>query len=408
MESSDRLSRVDACIEWLRARLDARVFRPGTRVPSVRALARLLEVSPFTAAEAYARLAAAGVIEARRGSGYYVGAIAPHAPRAVAAASAVDLKWLMQQMLDSGRAARGPGLGVLPPAWLDGESLGASLRAVGREGSGRLLEGGTALGYAPLREVLARRLGAFGIAASAEQIVLTTGITQAIHVALQTLVQPGDTVLVLDPCWFGALGMLALRGARVIGVPCTARGPDLAALEQIAQEYRPRLLLLNSVAQNPTGLALNADTALRIARLAGRLDFHVVEDDIYADLCDPALPRVAAGDGLQRVIYTGGFSKTLAANLRVGFLASSGICRHQGADRLHHAGSERARLAQAAGERALCTPDHGAARTPGHASAPCTRAAAARRFRDLRPARARHVRLGRHELRHERTRPACP
>jgi DNA-binding transcriptional MocR family regulator len=186
-----------------------------------------------------------------------------------------------------------------------------------------LLEGGTAHGYAPLRDMLARRLGTFGIVAHAEQIVLTTGITQAIHLVLQTLVVPGDTVLVLDPAWFGALGMLALRGARVVGVPCTAAGPDVDALEAIAQDTRPRLLLINSVAQNPTGLALAAATIARILQIAGKHDFHVFEDDVYADLCDPALPRLAAHGALDRVIYAGGYSKTLAANLRVGYLASS-------------------------------------------------------------------------------------
>lgn len=313
-------SRVEHCIAWVRARIDGRVFHAGARVPSIRALARTLGVSPFTVAEAYERLTAAGAIEPRRGSGYYVRA-APVAERRAAPLSQVDLKWLMQQMLDSGRAARGPGLGVLPAAWLDGDALAASLRAVGREGAGRLLEGGTAHGYAPLRDVLARRLDTFGIAAQAQQIVLTTGITQAIHLVLQTLVAPGDTVLVLDPSWFGALGMIALRGARVIGVPYTAGAPDLDALEAIARETRPRLLLINSVAQNPTGLALDATTVARLVALARACDFHIVEDDVYADLCEPALPRLAACDGLNRVIYAGGYSKTLAANLRVGYLA---------------------------------------------------------------------------------------
>ena len=316
-----RLSRVDACIEWLRARIEARVFRAGARVPSVRELARTLGVSPFTAAEAYERLAVAGLVEARRGSGYYVREVAQPVARATSASSRIDLSWLMQQMLDSGRGTRGPGLGVLPAAWLDGDSLGATLRAIGREGPGRLLEGGTAQGYAPLRDLLARRLGTFGVAAHAEQIVLTTGITHAIHLALLTLVAPGDTVLVLDPSWFGALGMLALRGARVIGVPYGPQGPDLAALEAVAQESRPRLLLINSVAQNPTGFALDAATVARILEIAAKHDFYILEDDVYADLCEPALPRLSAHDGLDRVIYAGGYSKTLAANLRVGYLA---------------------------------------------------------------------------------------
>lgn len=75
---------------------DGRVFRARARVPSVRELARTLDVSPFTAAIAYERMAAASLIEARRGSGHYVRAVSSPAMRVAAPASQVDLKWLMQ------------------------------------------------------------------------------------------------------------------------------------------------------------------------------------------------------------------------------------------------------------------------------------------------------------------------
>jgi DNA-binding transcriptional MocR family regulator len=118
-------------------------------------------------------------------------------------------------------------------------------------------------------------------------------------------------------------GRFASQGARLVGMPYTPDGPDLDALESLVQTWRPKMLVINSVLQNPTGTSLTAAQAFRILRLAEAYDFIVVEDDIYGDLCPPgyAGTRLASLDQLKRVIYLGSFSKTLAPNLRVGFIA---------------------------------------------------------------------------------------
>jgi DNA-binding transcriptional MocR family regulator len=314
---------VEACEQWVLRRIQGRVFRAGTRLPSIRALAQLRGVSPFTVAEAYDRLVASGDLEARKGSGFYVrprldglpGSLPEHH-------SGIDLGWLMHHMLGSG-SALGPGLGVLPADWLASAQIGAALRALGRQG--RWLDSGRPHGFEPLRGVLQQRLAELDILVHPEQLVLTTGITHALNLLLRVLVRPGDTVLTFDPSWFGAHGMLAAHGARVLGVPYTPQGPDLAVLERLAREQHPRLLVLSSAAQNPTGLSLTPDASRRILALAAQHDFLVFEDDVYADLCASPVQRLAAADGLDRVIYAGSFSKTLAANVRVGFLA----CRPQ-------------------------------------------------------------------------------
>jgi DNA-binding transcriptional MocR family regulator len=118
-------------------------------------------------------------------------------------------------------------------------------------------------------------------------------------------------------------GRFASQGAHLVGMPYTPDGPDLDALESLVQTWRPKMLVINSVLQNPTGTSLTAAQAFRILRLAEAYDFIVVEDDIYGDLCPPSYPgtRLASLDQLKRVIYLGSFSKTLAPNLRVGFIA---------------------------------------------------------------------------------------
>jgi DNA-binding transcriptional MocR family regulator len=313
---------VDKCVQWTIARIEGQVFKPGARLPSIRAMAKSLRVSPFTVVQAYDRLVAMGVLKARVGSGFYVQG-PRRAPRPAIVHSQIDLVWLTRHMIDSA-GARGPGLGVLPAAWLNGSQIGAAVRGLGRESTSRWLASGSSHGFEPLREVLQHRLAGLGIVARADQIVLTSGITHGLDLVLRALIEPGDSVLALNPCWFGALGMLAVRGARIVGVPCNRDGPDLDAMANLAAETRPKLMILSSTAHNPTGQTLDAPSITRILEIAARHDIAIFEDDVYADLGVPNAVRLAAVDRLDRVVYAGSFSKTLASNLRVGFIAARG------------------------------------------------------------------------------------
>jgi DNA-binding transcriptional MocR family regulator len=229
----------------------------------------------------------------------------------------IDLAWLLHHML-SGNGARGPGLGVLPSEWLNGIEIGAALRSLGRQG--RWLDSGRPSGFEPLRGLIQRRLADLDILATADQIILTTGITHALNLVLRVLVQPGDTVLASDPSWFGALGMLSEHGAHIVGVPYLATGLDVDFLERTVIKERPRLFILSSIGHNPTGLSLPVDAAQRLLNIAAKYDFWIFEDDVYADLCTTPVRRFAAQGGLSRVIYANSFSKTLASNIRVGFM----------------------------------------------------------------------------------------
>lgn len=318
-----RQTLVEKCIRWVQSRVDRQVFRPETRLPSIRTLARMIGVSTFTVVAAYERLVATGYLDARRGSGFYVRRRAGKAGSpARRPPPQINFDWLLRSMLvDAG--ARGPGLGVLPKAWLNGIQLAAALRSLGRQRPSRWLDSGTPRGFEPLRTVIQQRLAALDVIAQVDQILLTTGVTHALDLVLRTLVGPSDTVMIPVPCWFGAIGLLAAQGIRAVGIPCSAEGPDLQALDRLAREYKPKLLIISSVAQNPTGVSLSAETIARIVDIANRRDFLIFEDDVYADLCACPNARLAAVDQLNRVIYASGFSKSLASNVRVGYLACS-------------------------------------------------------------------------------------
>ena len=325
---SSQLTLVDQLVQWGRRRIDERVFRPGMRMPSIRKLAEDKGVSRFTVVEAYERLVAHGYLDSRRGSGFYVrerGAEPVRHARANPIESTIDVVWLLRNMLHTSSPEKSPGIGYLPNRWLDGEMLANALRALGRQAGAQLLMYGTPQGFFPLRQQLQTRLAELEIGASPEQILTVSGVTQGLDLIARIYVQAGDTVLVGDPAWYQMFGRFASQGARVVGVPYTPEGLDLDALESLIETWKPRMLVLNSVLQNPTGTSLNARQAFRVLQLAEQHDFMVIEDDIYGDLCPPGYPatRMASLDQLKRVIYLGSFSKPLAANLRVGFIAAA-------------------------------------------------------------------------------------
>lgn len=315
---------VDQIVTGMRQRIDDRVLRVGTRLPSIRQFAATRNVSRFTVVEAYDRLVALGYLNPRRGSGFYVAARAePEAGKARPASleRAIDEVWLMRRVLEDDPGMLKAGGGVLRREWFDEEGLQRNIRALARKAESHLTGYGHPQGYAPLRECLQLKLAEIDIGAGSDQVVLTSGATQALDITIRYLLKPDDAVLVDDPGYFNLFGNLKLHGIRLIGVPRTPAGPDIAALEKLAAEHRPKAYFTHSVLHNPTATNLTAAAAFRVLQIAEKRDFVVVEDDIYADFHGGTVQRLAGLDQLQRVIYIGSFSKVLSASLRVGFVA---------------------------------------------------------------------------------------
>ena len=307
-------------------RIETHALRPGTRLPSIRDCAEESSVSRSTVVEAYDRLIAAGLIESRRGSGFYVRMRANKLPRRATAhtlpGTVLDVSWLLRAQRRQSPGSEQPGAGLLPENWLDHEMVSAAVRGVGRSRGSWLLKYGSVEGYLPLREALSTRLALNGIVAAPEQILTTAGATEAIDMVARRFLAPGDVVFVEDPAWFVMFARFAAFGARIVGVPRGPDGPDLVALESLLARDKPKLFIMNSVLHNPTGSCLSQANAVRVLELATRHDFMILEDDIYGDLSGRHAVRLAALDDGRRVIYVGGFSKSLAASLRVGFIAA--------------------------------------------------------------------------------------
>jgi DNA-binding transcriptional MocR family regulator len=317
-----------------------RLLSAGARLPSVRECARKHGVSASTVVAAYDQLLAQGLVEARKQRGFYVretrsNSAAPLRQRD--AAPAVQLPPLLPPPVSATALVRGmfqppgslpmPGLGSLPVDWLDLPLLSTALKRVtaGAQLGALSLQYGEPAGDMRLRRALAAQLHELGISAAPENIITTLGAIHALDVVTRSLLQAGDCVLVDEPGWPVEFARLAAMGLRVLPVPRGEAGPDLAVMQKHIDTNRanpPRLYITVSVMHNPTGASLSLAAAHRVLELAKRNQLHIVEDDTYAYLAPAHLPRLAALDALERTIYISGFSKILAPNWRVGFIAA--------------------------------------------------------------------------------------
>ena len=322
-------TRVGAVMASLKARMDSRALAPGARLPSVRALAANLTVSKSTVVEAYDRLVAEGAVVARRGSGFFVAG--PTRPLVLArTVDAVERRepiadwlWSIRAALEADPDLVQPGSGWLPESWMPVVGMQRALRDLARDRAFRRTQYDSPIGFAPLRQQLAVRMGERGVLASPDQIVLTESSTQAVDLAMRFLVQPGDTVLVDDPSYFRLQPLLNAHRVNVVAAPLTREGPDVEALAQLFATQTPRLYLTIAGLNNPTGAVLSAAVAHRVLKLAERHDVIIIEDEIFADFEPGApAPRLAGFDGLDRVIQVGSYSKTVSAALRCGYLAA--------------------------------------------------------------------------------------
>ena len=316
---------VEQLVRAFSGAIEQQTLRAGALLPSVRQLAQAERLSSFTVTEAYGRLVSMGLVVARRGSGYRVAARAQAVPKHAVAWQPPSLTatWLLSDVFADHSVPIKAGCGWLPNEWVNESGLHHALRSVSRVPAARMADYGHPYGFAPLRERIAEQLDRHGLPADpAANVLLTAGATQALDLIVRTLLRPGDTVIVEDPGYCNLLQILRLGGLTVLGVPRTPSGVDNDVLERLVLDHKPKAIFLNTTLQNPTGATFGMAAAFRLLQIAERHGLWVVEDDVNRELAPPGAPLLAAMEGLNRVLYVGGFSKTITPGLRCGYVVA--------------------------------------------------------------------------------------
>ena len=291
----------------------------------MRALAAELGIARSTAVRAYELLAREGWIEGEVGRGTHVRGI-PVEPfstpnwDAILSSSATTPDQDYGDLFDLISRSDCISLaGGLPATEFFPIDLYQDISAqVLREHGSQILQWCPVDGYPPLRSLLAEAVGS-----STDNVLVTAGSTQGIHLIAQGMIDPGDLVVVEAPTYPGALKAFSQAGARLIGVPTSHVGIDLDILEDLLKTARPKFIYVVPTHQNPSGGTLPIDKRHRLLSLAAAHRIPIVEDDAYRPIwfdVEPP-PTLYELDHHELVIYVSTFSKILFPGLRVGWIA---------------------------------------------------------------------------------------
>ncbi|MEZ5909280.1 MAG: PLP-dependent aminotransferase family protein [Hyphomicrobiaceae bacterium] len=187
------------------------------------------------------------------------------------------------------------------------------------------------LGYRPLRDFLAAKLERqAGITCTADEILITSGSLQGLDLVNQLLVGPGDTVIIEQGTYGGAMTRVNKLGARIVCAPLDSDGLCMTSLANILEDLKakgiqPKYIYTIPTIQNPTGSILPEDRRRELLRLSAAYGVPIFEDECYSDLVwdgerPPALRGMCNSD---QVIFVGSFSKSIAPALRVGYVVAS-------------------------------------------------------------------------------------
>lgn len=315
--------------ERLKAGIRQGLYAPGQKVPSVRRFSTQQQASASSVVAAYRLLEAQGWLEARPQSGYFVCLPEPLLPRATqtcveAAPCQVSVSGLVVRLY---QATQHEGLISLGAAVPHPDLLPTrDLREATTRAMRKSPEADCRYSFPPgekaLRLQIARRSAEAGCAFDPEEIQITCGTQESIHLALRAITRHGDIVAIESPAFFGTLQAIESMGLQALEVPCDGDGMSLEALALALERWPVKAVLVVANFSNPSGSLMPDARKRQLVKMLTELDIPLVEDDIYGELSHERTRPFAAKayDTTGNVLYCGSFSKTLAPGCRVGWL----------------------------------------------------------------------------------------
>ena len=308
------------------------VYPVGSRLPGVRVLAAQQQVSVSTVVNACRELEQRGVLEARPRSGYYVRQppVVREAPRVTTASRRPRRITGQERVLQVLQNVNNPsvvnlGAAVPAPEYMPVATMERMFHSVLREERRRCVGYAFPPGAPELCTQIARRLAGLQCEVSPEDVLITNSCQESVAIALKLTTQPGDTVAIESPTYYGLLQVIDSLGLKALEIPTDPEaGISLEALTLALDRWNVSACVVVSNFSNPLGVRLSDSRKQALLALLSKHKVPLVEDDIYGDLplSGPRPRPVKSWDKNGLVYYCSSSSKTLSAGLRVGWLVT--------------------------------------------------------------------------------------
>ncbi len=331
------MTKYQTVADSLKSEIESGLYKESEKIPSLREIQELKNCSLTTAKEAYRILENEGFIEVKPQSGYYVrknieNKITGPQNEFHDHISADDrIQSIMRDVMNPDLIPLGaaiPGNEFLPL----GKFITSYKTALLYKDMHTY---GDLQGFPPLREKIAERSRRYSHNISSDQVLITTGCTEALSLSLQSCVSPGDTVLVPSPTYVGIFQILEALKLKAIEVPYRDEvGLDGEEVEKLCKKHRPNAVIIAPNFNNPNGVMLDESSKLELAKIFYEYNVAVVEDDIYGDLPHvgprprPLISYFPNSKSNPPLFVCSSFSKTISPGIRIGWVSSKNEIRN--------------------------------------------------------------------------------
>ncbi len=301
-------ARYKSLVDTFAENIRSGTLAPGTRLPTHRQLAADHGLALVTASRVYTELEAMGLVSGETGRGTFVREIAlppgQGSGQMTVGTGMLDLNFNYPSL---------PGQADLLRTALRQLALSGDLEALLRyqPHAGRLHE----------RAAVARHVLSRGLTVEAEQVLVVSGAQHGLAVTMMAMLKPGDVVAVDALTYSGFKVLAETLHLEIVAIPVSASGPDLDALQRLCSKRPVRAVYSIPTLHNPLGWVMSLAQREQLVGVARQHNLMIIEDAAYAFLAADAPPPLATL-APERTVYVGGFSKSVATGLRVGFLAA--------------------------------------------------------------------------------------
>ncbi|SFD82929.1 GntR family transcriptional regulator, regulator for abcA and norABC [Paenibacillus catalpae] len=328
-------------IDYVRDKIERGEWPPGSRIPTERAIAKAFDVNRSTVVQAFAELAAEGLIVGKSGSGTIVAAIMgdqniPKLPDWESYVKTGVHRPNQRTIQDINHAEFIPDIIRLGTGEPSPDLYPQAMERILLQMPSQMKDFGypEPRGLYTLREEISRHMAQYGVKVSPDSVLIVSGALQALQLIALGLLKNGSSVLTESPSYLQSLQVFQSAGMSMSGLPMDEEGLAVKGLEHYARSGKGTILYTIPSFHNPTGTVMSDKRRHEIYQLCVQQKLPMMEDDAYRDLWldEPSPPPIKALDQNGLVLYIGSMSKTLSPGLRIGWVIGPEQVIHRLAD----------------------------------------------------------------------------